>query len=87
MEFVRLIRDLVKSSRMSKWEYKDQTWIKEGKEQNFVEWLNESGTQGWELVQIIVRCGSMECMFKRELCANCEGVDEDERYRFGMNRD
>lgn len=60
---------------MEKWEYKQQTSeFQLGNERNFIDWFNEEGQQGWEVISFdlhasIKRGITYECRatFKRKI--------------------
>ena len=58
---------------MEKWEYKQQTSDWELTENEFIEWLNKNGQDGWEMVEYSKweseycdKC-KYTCIFKRKI--------------------
>lgn len=58
---------------MTKWEYKQHTSDWDLTEREFIEWLNENGKDGWEMVEYSKwesdywdRC-KYTCLFKRKI--------------------
>ena len=64
-----LMESLRESPKVEKWEYLEESWnSRYSKVDNFINWLNELGKEGWELVDIIkASLGWCKCIFKRKI--------------------
>ena len=59
---------------MAKWEYKEELCKEKLSREEFIDWLNEKGQQGWELFEYdewgydtIYHVAYYSCIFKRKI--------------------